>query len=352
MKVGIISFTVRGGKLNEKICNGLQSCGITAECYGPSKYIQGTNLNPFYNLHELMNQLFKTVDGIIVIGACGIAVRGIAPFIKSKAADPAVAVTGEDGKYVISLLSGHMGGANELSRCVAGLIGALPVITTATDINHKFSVDDWAVKNSLIITDLSMIKEISGTILHDNKVGFYCEYPVHGEIPYELTKETSHIGICIAGKALIDPFPKTLHLLPRNIVLGVGCRKGTKGPLLIDALRDTLRNYNLDEKRIFRICSIDLKSKEEGILKLSEELQAGFITYTAEELKGVPGDFNGSEFVERTVGVDNVCERSAFLGSGFGKLLLPKTVYGGITFAAYEKDYAVTFTENEGAVEK
>ncbi|QHQ61250.1 cobalamin biosynthesis protein CbiG [Anaerocolumna sedimenticola] len=343
MRIGIISFTVKGGNLNIKICQGLQSGGMTAVGYGLVKHIQETELNPFHNLHELMNELFKSMDGIIVIGACGIAVRAIAPLIKSKGTDPAVIVIGEDGKYVISLLSGHIGGANELSRNIAGLIGAQPVITTATDINHKFAVDNWAVKNSLIITDLTFIKEISGTILDNNKVGLCSEYPIHGDIPCELTLKASDVGICIAGNTLVNPFPKTLHLLPRNIVLGIGCRKDTKITSIIDAVRNTFRKYNLDEKRICRICSIDLKAKEEGILKLSEYLQAEYSTFTAEELNNAPGDFNASEFVEKTVGVDNVCERSAFLGSSYGKMLIPKTADSGITLSAYEKDYAVTF---------
>ncbi|WMJ89533.1 cobalt-precorrin 5A hydrolase [Anaerocolumna sp. MB42-C2] len=343
MKVGIISFTVKGGYLNNKICRGLQSSGMEAEGYGLAKYIQSTEINPFQNLSELMNQLFRTMDGIIVIGACGIAVRAIAPYIKSKVTDPAVVVAGEDGKYVIALLSGHIGGANELSRKVAGLIGAQPVITTATDMNHKFAVDSWAVNNNLIITNMSLIKEISGAILNGNQVGFCSEYPIHGDKPFELTKKAADIGIYIAENTLFSPFPKTLHLIPRNIVLGIGCRKGTKIAPIMDVLKNTFRKYNLDEKRICSICSIDIKAEEEGILKLSEYLQVEYSTFSAEELKKAPGDFKTSQFVEKTVGVDNVCERSACLGSGYGKMLIPKTAAAGITLAAYVKDYSITF---------
>ncbi len=343
IKVGIISFTKKGGKLNEKICSGLKEKGLAAEGYTTNKYALGTGLHPFNKLSELMEQLFQTADGIIVIGACGIAVRGIAPFLKSKSEDPAVVVAGEDGKFVISLLSGHIGGANELSRWVAGIIKAVPVITTATDVNDKFAVDSWAVKNNLIITDVSMIKEISGAVLNGDKTGFYCEYPVKGKLPPELTLGTSDIGICVSKNTSLKPFAKTLNLVPRNIVLGIGCRRGMAGNKIQDVVTDVFGQYKLDKKRIFRVCSINLKSGEEGILKLAEAYQAEFVTFTAEGLKDVKGDFVGSEFVKNTVGVDNVCERSAVLGSHYGKKLISKTAADGVTLSACEMDYVVTF---------
>lgn len=344
MKAAILSFTNRGGKLNEIICTGLKNQGMTANGYTTVKYAYGTSLKTFNKLNDLMKQLFETMDGIIIIGACGIAVRAIASFLKSKSEDPGVLVIGEDGKYVISLLSGHIGGGNELCRCVAKLIGAVPVITTATDINNKFAADSWAIKNNLIITDISLIKEISGAVINDEKVGFYSEYPIKGELPTELTgNDKSDIGISISKDVTFKPFPKTLNLVPRNIVLGIGCRKDTEEAVIEDMVKDIFCRFNLEERRICKICSIDVKCKEEGILKLSETLQAEFVTYTAEELKKVPGDFNGSEFVRKTVGVDNVCERSAFIGSGYGKRLIPKTSFSGVTLSAYEKNYEASF---------
>ncbi len=343
MKAAVISFTKKGGKLNEKICRGLKARGMTVKGYAAGRYAAGTDLQAFHSLNDLMGQLFGAVDGIIVIGACGIAVRAIAPFLKSKGEDPAVVVAGEDGKFVISLLSGHMGGANELSRCVAALIGAAPVITTATDINHKFAVDEWAVRNNLVIVDISMVKKISGAVLNNEKVGFYCEYPVKGNLPPELTKDTKDIGICISSDMSLTPFLETLNLMPRNVVLGIGCKKGAAGAVLENMVKNTLRQFHLDERRVSRICSIDIKAEETGILELAEVLKAEYVTFTAEELKQVPGDFRGSEFVKKTVGVDNVCERSAVLGSGYGKERISKTAAHGVTLAAYETDYGVSF---------
>ncbi len=351
MKVSIISFTKNGGKLNETICEGLRDQGMAAEGYTSGKYVSGTDLQAFSGLGELVGQLFHTADGILFIGACGIAVRAIAPFLKGKTEDPAVLVAGEDGKYVISLLSGHIGGANELSRCIASITGGIPVITTATDINHTFAVDTWAVKNKLIITDLSMIREISGTVLNKKEVGFYCEYPIEGNLPPELAADgITDIGICISDSVFRKPFTRTLNLVPRNLVLGIGCRKGTEAGVIKNMVMDIFDRYNLEVRRIGRICSIDIKGKEEGILELSEVLQAEYVTFSAEELEKVSGEFGSSEFVRKTVGVDNVCERSAALGSAYGKKLIPKTAFSGVTLAAYEMEYRVSFQNAPGLI--
>lgn len=344
MKVSVISFTKKGGALNERICSGLKSCGMEAAGYTTPRNIKGTDLKEFAVLGELVEQLFGAVDGILFIGACGIAVRAIAPFIKNKAVDPAVIVAGEDGKYVISLLSGHIGGANELCRQAAAIIGAVPVITTATDLNNTFAVDTWAVENKLVITELAMIKEISGAVLNGEKVGFCSEYTVNGALPCELEdRRITNIGICISDKAQTTPFQKTLTLLPKNITLGIGCRKGTEPGVIMDFIKETFHRYELDVRRISRICSIDLKAEEEGILKAAKALQAEYITFPAEELEKVPGEFAASDFVRQTVGVDNVCERSAALGSSYGRKRIPKAACSGVTLSAYEMDFKVSF---------
>ncbi|WFR56100.1 cobalt-precorrin 5A hydrolase [Anaerocolumna sp. AGMB13025] len=344
MKISVISFTKNGQKLNETICQGFTARGRIAEGYTYQNYVSGTGLRGFSSLKELMEQIFYESHGIIFIGACGIAVRAIAPFIKSKAEDPGVAVAGEDAKYVISLLSGHLGGANELSRETASIIGAEPVITTATDINNSFAVDNWAVKNNLLINDLAMVKVISGTVLNQETVGFYSEYPIEGSIPPELDPQCkAEVGICVYKDASKRPFTRTLNLIPRNIVLGIGCRKDTEAEIISSAVQDLFSRHTLLKSRIFRICSIDIKKEEKGILLLSQLLQAEYMTFSVDELKRIQGQFHSSEFVEKTVGVDNVCERSASLGSNFGKQLIPKTLYSGVTLAVYEREYKVSF---------
>lgn len=347
MKISVIAFTKKGGILNEKITLSLREKCYDARGYIISKYLDGTTLAPFNHLQPLVEELFQNVDGLIFIGACGIAVRSIAPFIKSKTEDPAVLVVDERGIHVISLLSGHIGGANDLSKVVADITGGIPIITTSTDCNEIFAVDTFAMKNNLVITDTSMIKEISSRILNGEKIGFYTTYPVSGSYPTEIFKvegdKTYDLGFCITNDISYKPFLKTLSLLPKNLVLGIGCRKGVSKDIIMDVVMNTLDNYNININRINKVCSIDIKAEEKGLLEFVQDLEVQLVTYCAELLNMVEGDFNSSSFVKQTVGVDNVCERSAMLGSGTGKRIVSKTASKGVTIAVYEIECTLEF---------
>lgn len=343
MKIGLIAFTKKGGQVNSKICEGLMLKGDTVEGFLFEKYAIGTSLSPFLKLSELTQYLFKEMDGIIFIGACGIAVRAIAPYLHNKMLDPAVIVVDEGATFVISLLSGHIGGANELTKCVAEIVEAIPVITTATDVNDKFAVDNWAMKNSLIITDISLVKLISSRVLNGEKIGVSSELQVEGALPTELTYDEVEVGICISRDVHKKPFPKTLSLVPRNIVLGIGCRRDITYEKIEDLVEKTLKKYDIDTKRVCKLCSIDLKSKEQGIIQLANKYGVDFVTFAAAELEEVKGEFASSMFVKTQVGVDNVCERSAVLGSNLGKLVIPKTANTGVTVAVCEMEYTLQF---------
>ena len=122
-------------------------------------------------------------EGVIFVGACGIAVRSIAPYIAGKKTDPAVLVIDECGKFVIALLSGHLGGANELALRCAGYLKAVPVVTTATDLHSRFAVDVFAKKNGCAIFHMKAAKEASAALLAGESIGFYSEFPWDGELP-------------------------------------------------------------------------------------------------------------------------------------------------------------------------
>ena len=155
------------------MAEGLRRQGHEVLLAGKSKYIPDSIS---ISHTEWTNRQFGQADAIIFVCACGIAVRSIAPFVKSKKTDPAVLVVDECGKYVISLLSGHLGGANELAETVARLLGALPIITTATDLHHQFAVDVFAKKNGCAIASMKAAKEFSAAMLAGESVGFYSEY--------------------------------------------------------------------------------------------------------------------------------------------------------------------------------
>ncbi|MDF2803267.1 MAG: cobalamin [Anaerocolumna sp.] len=343
MNYGILSFTARGSNLNKELCKALTNKGHVVKGYAIAKYAEEIGLLQFTKISTLLEEIFPVMDGIIFISACGIAVRGIAPFLHSKGCDPGVVVIDEGGNYAISLLSGHIGGGNWLCNEVAKIAGAIPIITTATDINNVFSVDSFAKEKGLWIKDLNQIKKISSAILDGEKVSLYCDYPVTGKLPSELINEPLEKGICISENESLAPFPVTINLIPRDLILGIGCKKNTSVEAISDLVEEVFNQLNLNKYRIGKIASIDIKASEAGIIEFTRKVKADFITYSTEELKNVPGDFVESVFVNQTVGVGNVCERSGALASNDGRKILGKTTKDGVAISIYKRDYILEF---------
>lgn len=373
MKAAVISFTAKGAAKNRELTALLQK-QISCTGYSFYKYtLEGQTA--FRNVRSLTETLFSSCELFIFIGAAGIAVRAIAPFIREKDQDPAVLVMDEHALHVISLLSGHLGGANDWCRQLALLTGAEPVITTATDLNNVFAVDLFARDNGLFIENRDGIKEVSGRLLHGEKVGFYSELPWEGRLPELLvpcekggdgllrpqrreensgqpkcSKENNDLpecGIVISEQPHSHAvrFPVTCRLALQDLTVGIGCRKGVAGAEISAFLETVFQKYGLDKRRIARFASIRLKEKEPGILELAFAERLPFVTFTAQELEAVPGTFAASGFVRKTVGVDNVCERAAVLGSGGGKLLVPKQAAGGITIAVAQRIPDIRFIQ-------
>ena len=281
----------------------------------------------------------------IFIGAAGIAVRYIAPFVKDKFTDSPVLVLDEKGEYVIPILSGHVGGAAALADEVAELLGAAAVHTTATDVQGKFAVDVFAKKNHLLLTDRSLAKEISAAVLEGERIALYIEETdctVQGSVPDPVVlcaargeAERYRLRIVIAGRFAGDDGKKegTLLLRPRNIIAGIGCRKGIGAELLENGLRDVLQANGLKPEQVRMLASIDLKKEEPALLALSGKYQIPFVTYSADELRRIPLVSAGSDFVKRVTGVDNVCERAAVLSCENGELIQKKCVREAMTAA-------------------
>lgn len=309
------------------------------------------------SLSECVGEWFAKVDAIVFLCAAGIAVRSIAPYIKHKSTDPAVVVVDETGKFSISLLSGHMGGANELAERIGMLLNAVPVITTATDREYKFAVDDFARKNQMVVTDWKMAKRISVHILNGEQVGIWSDLPIAGNMPKELflyepiagnaskhIEERAHQAIIrISYHKQETPLPgEMLQLVPRVLVAGIGCRKGIPEEKIDDAVECCLMEEKIMPEAVCAVASIDLKKQEKGLLDYCEKKRLPFLTYTAGELKQVEGKFTDSVFVEQVTGVAGVCERSAVAATG-GKLLCNKKVYDGVTVAIAERKGSVDF---------
>lgn len=290
---------------------------------------------------------FAQSDGLVFVGAVGIAVRAIAPHCRSKATDPAVVVLDECGRFAIPLLSGHLGGANDLARRLAKACGAVPVITTATDANGVFAVDEWAKHQHCLVAEPARIKKVSSALLAGRTVRFASDWPIQGTPP---------IGVEPAGDAAQASFALTitptmtsnaLHIIPRIAVLGIGCKRGTPADKLADAFAAFCAETKLAPQSIAAAASIDLKKDELGLAEFGQKQGWPVTFYTADELRAVPGQFAHSDFVQSITGVDNICERAAVLAAG-GPVWAHKWAGDGVTFAVALPPFTPDWRWNDG----
>lgn len=330
MKIAAIAFSDQGMVIGERLQQSLTAdeteLTLTRACPG--------------RLAAWTAEQFQPGHALLFIGATGIAVRAIASLVKSKSADPAVIVMDDAGQYAISLLSGHLGGANELALRLARAIAAIPVITTATDIHGVFAIDNWARRQKLTIVNPERIKWVSARLLTGETVRLKSFFPVLGALPPGLILDENEYDALITYRN--RGRQQALRLVPPVITLGVGCKKGVDAAMLEEALARTLAKASCHPQAICRVCSIDLKATEPGLLEFCRNRSLPLQTFAARELAAVKGNFSGSDFVRQVAGVDNVCERSAVLGSG-GELLSAKNAGNGVAMALAIAPYEVDF---------
>lgn len=340
MKLAYLAFSQTGYELAEKLTKAL----------GGQAYRSGQpdESGKVLDLAEWTKAHFGTCDGLVYVGAMGIAVRAIAPFAKDKTADPAVVVIDEKALHVIPVLSGHLGGANDLARRIAEVTGSDCVITTATDINGAFAVDEWSKRQDCTLLEPKKIVGISGRILHGAKVSVYSPWAIEGEIPEGVVLAESAGGADIVLDIKADEAPASettgaMHLVPKICVLGVGCRRGTDRETIEAQFEAFINENKIYPQAIRAAATIDIKKDEAGLLSFCESHVWPLITFTSEELAKAEGEFSASEFVSSVTGVDNVCERSAVLAAGEsapgGGLIVKKTAGNGVTLALAAGEY-------------
>ncbi|MBR6901178.1 MAG: cobalamin biosynthesis protein, partial [Synergistaceae bacterium] len=205
----------------------------------------------------------------------------------------------EAGNFVIPILSGHVGGANELAKKIAAFLHAVPVITTATDVNNLIAVDEWAVKNNCAIENPNAIKKISSEILEHHSV-----------------------GVAVTNELQPAPFPVTLFLRPKNLILGAGCNRGISEKEFENASKIFLESSGVSALSLKALASIDIKSNEPALINFAKNHNIPFVTFTASELQELKGNFTSSEKVLKVTGVDNICERACILAGSEGAVLL------------------------------
>lgn len=384
MKLAIISFTENGIKLSKTVAKRLSRRKVTLYTKCSRYTAEDLKVQRVKeSLQVWTAQRMAEGDALLFIGACGIAVRAIAPNLTDKLHDVPVLVMDEEGQYVIPILSGHVGGANELAREFADLMDARPVITTATDVQKKFAVDLFAKRNHLEIMNKDGIAKVSAKALAGEQLtiairakNIECYHPKFCEVceedfteaenqllreasmhkqdqevcgvepPLRLVPYVKNQQIDIVVSEMPDNKNALIWLRPRRYVVGMGCRKNKDTEELLAFYQETLEQAMVEPGEVYALASIDKKKDEPGLLAISERMRIPFFTYTAEELNRVGECVHSSEFVKAQVGVDNVCERAAFAGCGVsGWLIYEKHAFDGMTIAIAERIWSVILDE-------
>lgn len=343
MRIALAAFTPGGAALLERLKPALaSSCGPGVDCTF-AVFDKNAESARTWAARE-----FKAANALVLVGAAGLAVRLIAPHVQSKDKDPAVLVLDEVARFVIPLLSGHIGGANGLARLLAASLGAQAVITTATDLNNLFAIDEWAAASACAIGDIGKIKFISGALLAGREVGFCSDFLVDGTLPQGFVlcargRSASHAeGVLLSLDEGKEPFAQTLNIIPRIAVLGAGCKKNTSAAAFEAFVLGQLSKAKISPKALSCMASINLKAAEPCLLNFAAKYSLDFVTFDAAALAAVPGEFSSSAFVKEHAGVDNVCERAA-VAAGGKTLVIRKVSEAGMTMALGLREWTCSF---------
>lgn len=357
IRLSIISFTKAGIQLSRRVKAALQEkleVELETKCKAFREDGEDVGVSLVTtSIGEWAGRRMQERNALLFIGACGIAVRAVAPYLTDKLQDVPVLVMDEKGNYVVPILAGHMGGANELAKMLAQGTGAQAVITTATDLNQKFAIDVFAKENGFSISPKDGIVKVSAKILAGEAVtvsvetwhgrcGFF-EKKGMREVPYP---PAGFVDLVITGEN--RAFDASVTLRPKEYILGFGCKKGKSADEIARFVEEKMAECQIAVTQIFALASISQKKEEEGILEWCRREGVRFLTYTAEELQEVEGDFTQSSFVMEQVGVDNVCERAALKACGTGgKLIVRKYAAQGMTLAVAKRDWKLTAWESD-----
>lgn len=333
MKLALICFTQRGQDLAQRIkgdCSQQVNLFINSQIQGGVK--------------PLIEEFWQNYEGLVFISSTGIAVRYIAPYLKDKKTDPAVVVIDDMGSFVISLVSGHLGGANRLSRDLAETLGAQAVVTTASDARGFQSLDLFCQDQDYEVEDWKSLTSLSGLMVDGKKLGFYSE---EGAVPdYQNLTILESLGnsdeeikglIVVSTKVLDlpDKVPAAV-LRPRRFNLGIGSRKGVEAQQVIKSIEELLLEEGISPRSLKAMATVEVKADEEGIIEAAEHFGLPLKIFSLEEIARVDHLFEGSDFVKKTIGVYSVSEPCAHLLGG--SLIRRKVRRDGITLSLSKEE--------------
>jgi cobalt-precorrin 5A hydrolase len=354
--VAVVAITRRGVETALKIKDALDTAGVNVTVYAPRKYNQFGVLALDKKVGEFVKDIYSSVEGIVAVMATGIIIRAVAPLLESKLTDPAVVGVDASGQFVISLLSGHFGGANDLARTIAKGIGATPVITTASDVTGKLSVDEVAKQLHLSIQNPESLVAVNSAIVNGDRIVIV----LNGEVKvpttnlgcYEIKKVENgtnalevinnyDAGIIITHEPLtIDKFVKPFTILKTKfLVVGLGARKDATIDQIIEAVDTALEHTHISLGSISRFATVDIKRDSKPLVDAVEKLGAPLDFLSVDALRSLThSDLSpDSAMVQEKIGVGGVCERAALLTAGKNsKLILKKTKQNGVTVAIAE----------------
>lgn len=315
-----------------------------------------------------VKDFWQSDNTLVFVMATGIVVRTIAPYIKSKTTDPAVLAIDQNGQFVISLLSGHLGGANARAAYFAELLGATPVITTATDIENVPALDMFAKANKLKILHIEHMKYVSGAMVAHQPLNIISQWDFDGQFPAWVNVNVIREKHCLKGllRKINLSYPAALigtpgfcaqaaayytqnnggpfvSLTSAAYCVGTGCKKQMNPQIYENAFEAFLKSQDIEPADILCLTTIDIKKDEPCILKIAEKYHLALRIFSKDALAQV--DMNNasgkvietSEFVKQVTGVGSVSEASAYLAAGQGQILVGKTKYEGVTFALAEE---------------
>jgi len=310
-------------------------------------------------------------DVLVFIMAAGIVTRLLAPLVESKTTDPAVLIIDQKGKFIIPLLSGHLGGANEHAVEIAEYLGAQEVITTATDLCQVLSFEGVARSNNLTIENPAALKQVNALLLQGASIELHTDHQIEWENP-ELDRDCLHIlrydpederailrgfqmcakeetaAVFLTSRALparedgTYP-PNILILRPKDVIIGIGCRSLVNEEYVYQALKTALERQNLPEGAICRFATTSLKGREPAVLMLSERLGVPVELIDTEDIRKVEYLFIQSPFVQQVTNVGNISAPCAYISSGKGRMLMVRTTFpGGVTLAIAQERRSIT----------
>jgi cobalt-precorrin 5A hydrolase len=349
----VVAITKNGVVIARHIKQFLQDCDV----YYPEKFAQGDEqqlgiefIQGSVSTH--VSKIFHSYRAIIGVISLGAMVRLIAPHLLDKKTDPAIVVIDDKAEHVISVLSGHLGGANQLAREVADFLSAKPIITTASDVGQTIAVDLLGREFGFEIENFELVKKVSAAVVNEQTIHIVQEAGERHWWPYEkLLPRNLHMFHSMK-EAILEPCDAALiithRLLPEHeyrslldcsviyrpkvIVVGIGCNRGTPADEIEQAIEDILAKAQLSLKSVRNLATIDIKKDEEGILEVCRRYGWNLETFTAEELNTIQIS-NPSEMVYKYVGAYGVSEPAARLSSGSRSSLVEKVKVGNVTIS-------------------